>query len=133
MCSPAVGFKIRTCYAHLAGWLGVRIAESLEERGLIAQQEPRTYAVTPSGREWLTALGIEISFAKAEPAPIGPPLPRLDGTTPPSGGRAGLRPILALQRTEMDSSDPEYARYPRDARRQGASVGAVAHTHRVIC
>jgi DNA-binding transcriptional ArsR family regulator len=54
----------RTCYAHLAGWLGVRIAESLEERGLIVQIDPKTYRVTPSGRDWFAALDIEIASAK---------------------------------------------------------------------
>jgi DNA-binding transcriptional ArsR family regulator len=56
----------RTCYAHLAGWLGVRIAESLEERGLIAQIDPKTYGVTPAGRDWFAALDIEIASAKPD-------------------------------------------------------------------
>jgi DNA-binding transcriptional ArsR family regulator len=56
----------RTCYAHLAGWLGVRIAESLEERRLIVQIDPKTYEVTSPGRDWFAALDVEIAAAKPD-------------------------------------------------------------------
>jgi DNA-binding transcriptional ArsR family regulator len=49
----------RTCYGHLAGWLGVRVAESLRERAFIKENNAKTYAVTPSGREWFEALKIK--------------------------------------------------------------------------
>jgi DNA-binding transcriptional ArsR family regulator len=50
----------RTCYAHLAGWLGVQIAEELEQRGLLRVSGPKLYSVTLSGRTWFQSLGIEI-------------------------------------------------------------------------
>jgi DNA-binding transcriptional ArsR family regulator len=50
----------RTCYAHLAGWLGVQIAEELEQRGLLRISGPKRYSVTLSGRTWFRSLGIEI-------------------------------------------------------------------------
>jgi DNA-binding transcriptional ArsR family regulator len=50
----------RTCYAHLAGWLGVQIAEELEQRGLLRVSGPKLYSVTLSGRSWFQSLGIEI-------------------------------------------------------------------------
>ena len=50
----------RTCYGHLAGWLGVRVAESLQERAFIKEHNAKTYAVTPSGREWFEALKIKV-------------------------------------------------------------------------
>jgi hypothetical protein len=50
----------RTCYAHLAGWLGVQIAEGLERRGLLRISGPKLYSVTLSGRTWFQTLGIEI-------------------------------------------------------------------------
>jgi DNA-binding transcriptional ArsR family regulator len=50
----------RTCYAHLAGWLGVQIAEELERRGLLRISGPKLYSVTLSGRTWFQTLGIEI-------------------------------------------------------------------------
>jgi hypothetical protein len=50
----------RTCYAHLAGWLGVQIAEELEQRRLLRVSGPKLYSVSPSGRTWFQALGIEV-------------------------------------------------------------------------
>jgi DNA-binding transcriptional ArsR family regulator len=50
----------RTCYSHLAGWLGVQIAEELEHRALLRVSGPKLYTVTPSGRAWFQSLGIEI-------------------------------------------------------------------------
>jgi DNA-binding transcriptional ArsR family regulator len=50
----------RTCYAHLAGWLGVRVAESLQERALLTPHDAKTYTVTASGRAWFEALGITL-------------------------------------------------------------------------
>lgn len=49
----------RTCYGHLAGWLGVRVAEVLQERGFIKEYNAKTYAVTSSGEEWFEALKIQ--------------------------------------------------------------------------
>jgi hypothetical protein len=50
----------RTCYAHLAGWLGVQIAEELEHRGLLRISGPKLYTISPSGRTWFQSLDIEI-------------------------------------------------------------------------
>jgi DNA-binding transcriptional ArsR family regulator len=50
----------RTCYAHLAGWLGVQIADRLEERGFLHTAGAKTYTLTPSGRIWFQALGISV-------------------------------------------------------------------------
>jgi DNA-binding transcriptional ArsR family regulator len=50
----------RTCYGHLAGWLGVRVADALQERAFINEHNAKTYAVTPSGREWFEALKIKV-------------------------------------------------------------------------
>lgn len=50
----------RTCYGHLAGWLGVRVAQSLLERGFIKDTHTKAYAVTPSGRDWLATLDIQL-------------------------------------------------------------------------
>ena len=51
----------RTCYSHLAGRMGVQILEALEARALLAQTDSKAYSVTPSGRAWFAALGIEIA------------------------------------------------------------------------
>ena len=49
----------RTCYAHLAGWLGVQIAQELERRGLLRPSGQKNYSVTASGRAWFQSLGVE--------------------------------------------------------------------------
>lgn len=49
----------RTCYSHLAGWLGVQIAQELERRGVLRPSGPKIYSVTASGREWFQSLGID--------------------------------------------------------------------------
>ncbi|MBE7200677.1 MAG: winged helix-turn-helix transcriptional regulator [Parafilimonas terrae] len=54
--------EARTCYDHLAGRLGVGIADALVSRGLIVLGE-EAGAVTASGRAWLAGFGIA-----AEPA-----------------------------------------------------------------
>jgi len=50
----------RTCYAHLAGWLGVQIAEELEQRALLSVSGPKHYTVTRLGKTWFQSLGIEL-------------------------------------------------------------------------
>ena len=51
----------RTCYAHLAGWLGVQIADALQARGVLLPASGRAFAVTKHGREWFEELGVEIA------------------------------------------------------------------------
>lgn len=50
----------RTCYAHLAGWLGVRIADSLHERGLIFPGDEKTFRISKAGKGWLGDQGIKL-------------------------------------------------------------------------
>jgi hypothetical protein len=57
----------RTCYAHLAGWLGVQIAEELEHRALLRVSGPKLYTVTTPGRTWFQSLGIEIPESTRSP------------------------------------------------------------------
>ena len=60
---PSVGSlaHARTCYSHLAGWVGVQIAQSLEERQLLLPANPKNYSITPSGIAWFRALGLDLS------------------------------------------------------------------------
>jgi hypothetical protein len=55
----------RTCYGHLAGWLGVQIARNLEERGMIKPYDAKAYSVNPSGREWFEAIGVGVPSSPA--------------------------------------------------------------------
>lgn len=50
--------RARTCYDHLAGKLGVALADAMTERGLIDWSEG--IALTPEGQAWLKDLGIEV-------------------------------------------------------------------------
>ena len=60
---PAVGSleHARTCYAHLAGWLGVQIADALQSNGLLLPANGRAFAVTQRGREWFEGVGGEVA------------------------------------------------------------------------
>jgi DNA-binding transcriptional ArsR family regulator/ribosomal protein S19E (S16A) len=55
----ALGFA-RTCYDHLAGWLGVELARALEVNGWVMKTSLE-YRVTPTGRSKLEALGLDAS------------------------------------------------------------------------
>src|ERR1700743_228245 len=51
---PALGSleHARTCYAHLAGWLGVSITDALQREGHLTPATERAFAVTVGGRAW---------------------------------------------------------------------------------
>lgn len=51
--------RARTCYDHLAGRLGVSLADSFEQRGLIAAADSG-WALTGQGARRLGALGIDV-------------------------------------------------------------------------
>lgn len=50
--SPGTLEHARTCYSHLAGWLGVAITDALQRQGYLAPAAGRAYAVTEKGRAW---------------------------------------------------------------------------------
>ena len=55
---PANGVKYcRTCYDHLAGYVGVSIAEALEQKGYLKKSET-LYLVTKKGWEWFAQFDI---------------------------------------------------------------------------
>jgi DNA-binding transcriptional ArsR family regulator len=47
----------RTCYDHLAGYIGVRIADAFTQKGLITIMESE-YLITEKGWEWVADIGI---------------------------------------------------------------------------
>jgi len=56
----------RTCYDHLAGRVGVAIADAMTERALVdAEQGLR---LTPAGQRWLADAGIEVRTTSKRPA-----------------------------------------------------------------
>jgi DNA-binding transcriptional ArsR family regulator len=54
--------EARTCYDHLAGRLGVGIADAMVNRGLIVLGE-EAGEVTASGHAWLAAFGVKVELA----------------------------------------------------------------------
>ena len=54
----------RTCYDHLAGQLGVRIAEALLARGCIVAHA-RDYVLTPAGERLFRRLAVDVAGARA--------------------------------------------------------------------
>jgi DNA-binding transcriptional ArsR family regulator len=49
----------RTCYDHLAGWLGVAVAEAMIGKGLVRRVGGR-FEVTRGGERWLHSMGIDV-------------------------------------------------------------------------
>ncbi|MET9314344.1 helix-turn-helix domain-containing protein [Kribbella sp. NPDC003505] len=58
--------RARTCYDHLAGKLGVALADAMTERGLVDWSEG--ISLTPKGQAWLDDLGIELSTRRGRSA-----------------------------------------------------------------
>lgn len=64
--------RARTCYDHLAGELGVALADALVERKLLTRSD-EAFALTRDGAAWLGSLGVDLavvgrsrrSFARA--------------------------------------------------------------------
>jgi DNA-binding transcriptional ArsR family regulator len=54
----------RTCYDHIAGMLGVGLAERLTERGFVILGD-EAGEVTPTGADFLSGLGVDLSGARA--------------------------------------------------------------------
>jgi len=59
--------EARTCYSHLAGRLGVALADALVAEGWL-HEEGHAYRVTPLGAQSLHALGIELNSRRAPEA-----------------------------------------------------------------
>jgi len=56
----------RTCYSHLAGRLGVALADALVAARWM-EDDGRSYRVTPAGARSLRALGIDVIRGRAQP------------------------------------------------------------------
>ena len=55
----------RTCYAHLAGWLGVAITDALQREGCLVPVVGRAFAVTEVGGTWFEQRGIAVPRSSA--------------------------------------------------------------------
>jgi DNA-binding transcriptional ArsR family regulator len=59
----------RSCYDHLAGRLGVAVAEALEARGLVRLPDPAAaeFELTGAGHAWFEAFGVDTAPARTRP------------------------------------------------------------------
>ena len=57
--------EARTCYDHIAGVLGVGLADRLTERGFVILGD-EAGEVTPAGAEFLSQLGVDLPGARAK-------------------------------------------------------------------
>jgi hypothetical protein len=67
----------RTCYDHLAGYLGVAIADALIAKGHIVLTDDGG-EVTVTGMHFLSAFGAVLTAESRKPAHLLPPVPRLE-------------------------------------------------------
>lgn len=51
----------RTCYDHLAGRLGVALAQGLEQRGYIVAVPDKQYDVSTAGADWFAGIGLDVT------------------------------------------------------------------------
>jgi len=65
--------EARTCYDHLAGRLGVALADAFEREGLIVADGAERYRLTPEGAARLAALGVDLAGIKAGPRGLARP------------------------------------------------------------
>jgi DNA-binding transcriptional ArsR family regulator len=55
----------RRCYDHLAGQVGVAITTALENHDYIRLVEDKQFIVTPSGLQWFSSIGVNVSLIKS--------------------------------------------------------------------
>jgi len=64
----------RSCYDHLAGRLGVAMAEAMEARNLLSvpanAPAGKLYGITEAGRQWFAGLGIDVGAAGSKQRPL---------------------------------------------------------------
>ena len=81
----------RTCYDHLAGRIGIAIADAMTARGLLRQDTG--FALTDMGLGWFAELGIGLDTRDA--ASSRTQLSGLDGAQAASGRGGGRRAVQA--------------------------------------
>jgi DNA-binding transcriptional ArsR family regulator len=65
--------EARTCYDHLAGRLGVALADAFEHQGLVVADGEDRYRLTSEGERRLRALGVDLTgLEKVRRAPLRP-------------------------------------------------------------
>ncbi len=106
----------RTCYDHIAGVLGVGLADRLTEREFVVLDDEGG-EVTRSGLDFFGKLGVDLQRRTEQAPDVLPAVPGLD-RTPAAYRRRGWRGAgAALLRAEMDRAGPRQPRADRHAGR----------------
>ncbi|AZG07612.1 transcriptional regulator [Pigmentiphaga sp. H8] len=50
----------RCCYDHLAGQLGVAVAQALQRHGYVIAQPGKRCGITPAGEHWFSGMGLDV-------------------------------------------------------------------------
>ncbi len=95
--------RARTCYDHIAGLLGVGLAERLIEREFVILGT-EAGEVTPKGEDFLMGLGVRSHSGASQTPHLLPPMHRLDraGAAYRRSGRGGLGELVL--RIELDQA-----------------------------
>jgi len=68
--APAGIKYCRTCYDHLAGFVGVRLMDSLLQKGYLSKTADDDYTITPKGWKWLLQFEITESYTEGSRRPF---------------------------------------------------------------
>jgi DNA-binding transcriptional ArsR family regulator len=88
----------RTCYTHLAGWLGVAITDALQRKGYLAPATGRAFAVTDSGRAWFEERGITVPSSKVADPKLARQCPDWTERRPHLAGSLGVNMYKRLSK-----------------------------------
>ena len=82
----------RTCYGHLAGVLGLAVAEALQAKGLIEAEGEEDFILTAKGARFFARQDIDLEALRSGRRLFRPTVPRLERAqaAPGRGARAGL-------------------------------------------
>ena len=62
--------RARTCYDHVAGRLGVQLADALVSNGLVERSDGTGPVLTGAGRSWLTDMGADVAALQRAQRPM---------------------------------------------------------------
>ena len=114
----------RTCYDHIAGTLGVGLADRLIEREHVILGD-EAGEVTPAGAEFLGKLGVDLSHARSKRRVFCRPCLDWTERRPHIGGAVGAALAEPVLRAEMDRAGARRPRADDYARGAARIVGAI--------
>jgi hypothetical protein len=118
----------RTCYAHLAGWLGVTITDALQREGYLAPAAGRAFAVTDRGREWFEQRGIATPrLSGVADSKLARQCPDWTERRPHLAGTLGVNMYKRFSGLGWIAPIPQVTRGSSHPRRQGSFLKISAH------